>query len=203
MRQEEWPSLETLELTFLYVSRLSAGRFHSVTTLRLVDCCYKGRFNVLRSFPNLVRLSLIDVVCGEVRLSAPKLEFFSYRDSCQYTQGIHDFSRIRLPSLKRAELYLSRKYLPNDVFLKLLHGIRNVEFLELSTIQLRAMNRAGLLKNQTSYFHKLKSLKLLVNYGLRSLSVPAAVKSYLLSGTPNSQNVHISLGFLPSDMEED
>ncbi|KAJ4830551.1 hypothetical protein Tsubulata_017538 [Turnera subulata] len=217
-------TLKTLTLRHLDVSDLllSSSCFGGVTDLCLEDCVFNGCFCVSGIFPNVVNLRLlhlevvngvmevsgtlqlvyldmVGLVCDKVKLSAPNLRGFRYSDNGSV---INDFFDIDLPSLRRAEVLLYEDGKADRVF-KLLYGIRSVESLAISIGTLEALDKARLLKHQTSSFSKLTFLKLLVSPNKCRRVVRKEIKAYLLSGTPRSQRVDVVVDRLPYYPAED
>ncbi|KAJ4828903.1 hypothetical protein Tsubulata_043906 [Turnera subulata] len=191
---------------------VTESNFPNLSTFYLSGLGFNGAYDdsigsvIEISGSKLVYLKIEGIDCDMVKLklSAPNLQVLEYRES----SGDGDFGwlchflDINLPSLQRANVlvYHGHYYQTDkleEMLMKFFFGVRNAVSLTVCASSLEDLMEAGLLEHKTSPFSNLKSLKLLVEKEKRigkNRGSPGAVeeiKSYLVSGTPLLQNVHV------------
>ncbi|KAJ4845774.1 hypothetical protein Tsubulata_045739 [Turnera subulata] len=210
-------TLETLKLSGVDVSDLSSACFGVLTSLHLTSCEFDGGLEFKdSSFPNLANLHMHNVCGGvsveisgsklvyfemegegkegEVRLCAPNLQHFKY--SLEDSDCLTDFVDIDLPSLQRAELLVYYCVDQEHEMLRLLNGICNAKCATLTVYLLEVLNFSWSFDCETSPFHNLTSLKLLVggrgrdpSRGFR-LKIPYEIVTYLI-GAAHPEDVDL------------
>ncbi|KAJ4841193.1 hypothetical protein Tsubulata_048102 [Turnera subulata] len=172
--------------------------------LCLEECTFFHLKTLRISGPQLLQLTMLNVVyiyfttdvpfrLGSFGLEilAPKVKRLTFK--CKLPD---DFSQLDLPSLQHADVSVIRQFTSWGIdegmtrnVLKLLHGICNAQFLQLSGITVEILAAfPQLLEQQSSSFRRLKSLELEVlpnkNY---LLALPGELLAYFLQGSPSAQ----------------
>ncbi|CAI0491201.1 unnamed protein product [Linum tenue] len=172
--------------------------FPVLKTLRLISC---SRFLDDNDNPAEVKKSLkvsgLELLSLEIhdpfgfddiRVSAPKLESFTYRDVIRDISPVTEVS-LDVPSLQQASILLwgymgLQLHDGHDKqYANLLAGLSNAQTLILQFDTLEALIHAcDLVKHQPSPFTRLKSLSLL--YSEETVGVPCYVMRFFCDGSP-------------------
>ncbi|CAN1134807.1 F-box/FBD/LRR-repeat protein At1g16930 [Linum perenne] len=138
------------------------SKFPCLRTLELLDLSTSHSGKVFRiSGLQLISLNIIDSYFDKIEVYAPKLKSFAIVDQ----DGISEFSKLTLPSLEYADIWVEfmddrydHEYVSRHM-ISLFQGLNNVMSLRLKCFTVEVLNTiADYFEEQPSPFTRLKSL---------------------------------------------